>query len=107
MEAVEILTILERAKLQRLARICKAGNTDDWNEVLCEERAYEVLSQTSEQIVATLGSGGEELRKSIEELVMKEDGRSIIYPNSESRMQELPEYLREALVEKLESGALD
>ena len=43
MEPVEIFTILERAKIRKLGLICKHGNANAWNEVMCEERAYDSL----------------------------------------------------------------
>ena len=105
MEVVEIFTILERAKMKCLANICKEGNRDQHQEVLCEERSYEVLSQVTSDIIDTLGPEIIPLYNAVTELVMKEEGRGIVHPQQTSN--ELPEDARAELDKMLKDGVLD
>ena len=106
MEAVEIFTILERAKMERLANICKEGNKNppDTIQVLCEERGYAVLMEVTSKIIDTLGPEIIPLYNAVTDLVMKEEGRKVVHPEESDK---LPDDIRQGLTEILNQGVLD
>lgn len=106
LEPVELFTILEKAKVEKLYAIAEQGTAGNWNEVLCEERAYEALSELTKDVLALAGDDMKPLYEAVTELVIKEKSMDLakeIHTNPSS----LPTDVRDELDAKLKEGLLD